>query len=50
MLLVKRFNLIPAAYIMLFLLVAIALFSLSRLKESFHKDLDYMEEDPVPAV
>lgn len=47
---VKHFKLIPAAYIMLFILVAIALFSLSRLKESFHKDLDYMEEDPVPAV
>lgn len=47
---VKHFKLIPAAYVMLFLLVAIALFSLSRLKESFHKDLDYMEEDAVPAV
>jgi len=49
-LLVKHFTLIPAAYIVLFLLIAIALFSLSRLKESFHKDLDYMEEDVVPAV
>jgi len=47
---VKRFTLVPAAYIMLFLLVAIALFSLSRLKESFHKDLDYVEEDPQPAL
>lgn len=47
---VKRFSLIPAAYIMLFLLVAIALFSLGRLKESFHKDLDYMEEDAPATV
>lgn len=47
---VKRFSLIPAAYIMLFLLVAIALFSLGRLKESFHKDLDYMEEDAPVTV
>lgn len=47
---VKQFAIIPAAYIMLFLLVAIALFSLSQLKESFHKDLDYIEEDPVPAT
>ena len=47
---VKRFSLIPAAYIMLFLLVAIALFSLGRLKESFHKDLDYIEEDAPATV
>lgn len=49
--LVRYFHLIPAAFIMLFGLTAIALFSLSRLKESFHKDLDYLEEDElVPAV
>lgn len=47
---VKQFKLIPAAYIMLFILVAIALYSLSRLKESFQKDLDYLEEDPVVAA
>ncbi len=41
---VHRFDIIIAAYIMIFLLSAIALFSLSRLKESFSKDLDYMEE------
>lgn len=46
---VRRLHLIPAAFIMLFCLTAIALFSLSRLKESFDKDLDYVETDPVAA-
>ena len=44
---VHKFSLIPAAFTMLFLLVAVALWSLSRLQESFHKDLDYVEEDPA---
>lgn len=44
---VRRFNLIPAAFIMLFGLTFIALYSLSRLKESFNKDLNYVEEDLV---
>ncbi len=41
---VKQFDIIAAAYIMTFLLSAIALFSLSQLKESFGKDLDYVED------
>lgn len=43
---VRRHGIITSGYIMMFLLTAIALFSLSRLKESFGKDLDYLE-DPV---
>lgn len=38
-----RYGIITSAYILIFLLSAIAVFSLSRLKESFSKDLDYME-------
>jgi putative MFS transporter len=41
---VRLTNLITAAYIMLAIVVGIALFSLSRLKETFSKDLDYVEE------
>lgn len=41
---VHRYDLISAAYIMMFILSAIALFSLSQLKESFNKDLDYVED------
>ncbi|MEO6836769.1 MAG: MFS transporter, partial [Ginsengibacter sp.] len=41
---VRRSNIITAGYIMIFLLTAIAMFALSRLKESFNKDLDYLEE------
>ena len=40
---VHRFNIITAGYIMIFLLSAIAIFALSQLKESFNKDLDYLE-------
>jgi predicted MFS family arabinose efflux permease len=39
------YNMITAGYIMMFLLTAIALFSLSQLKESFTKDLDYIEAE-----
>lgn len=38
-----RFDLITAAYIMMGILTALALFCLSQLKESFGKDLDYVE-------
>ena len=41
---VKRSDIITAAYIMVFLLTGIAIFALSRLKESFDKDLDYVED------
>ena len=41
---VKQFDIITAAYILTFLLSGIAFFSLSQLKESFGKDLDYVED------
>ena len=41
---VRHYNIITAGYIMIFLLSIIALFALSQLKESFNKDLNYMEE------
>lgn len=43
--LVTRYGMIKSGYIILFALTAIALFALSRLKESFSKDLDYVETD-----
>ncbi len=36
-------NIITAGFIMIFLLTAIAIFALSRLKESFNRDLNYLE-------
>jgi putative MFS transporter len=39
-----KFNIISAAYILMIGLTAISLFALSRLKETFSKDLDYVEE------
>ncbi len=44
---VRQYGLITSGYIMMGLLTAIALFALSRLKESFSKDLDYIEEHTV---
>ena len=41
---VRRYNIITAGYIMIILLTVIALFALSQLKESFNKDLNYLEE------
>ena len=43
--LVVRYGMIHSGYIMMFVLTAIALFSLSQLKESFSKDLDYVEDE-----
>jgi MFS family permease len=40
----KQFGLEPAALMVGALCLAIALFSLRRLEETFHKDLDYFEE------
>lgn len=40
---VAKSNIITAGYIMIVLLTVIALFSLSQLKESFNKDLNYLE-------
>ena len=42
--LVQYWGIIPAAMAVLFLLTAIAVFALSQLKESFDKDLNYLEE------
>lgn len=42
--LVRQYNIITAAQIVMVLLLVIALFALSQLKESFNKDLDYVEE------
>lgn len=41
--LVKQYGRITSGYIMLFILIGLSLFALSRLKESFNKHLDYME-------
>ena len=41
--LAKNYNMITSAYIMMGILTVIALFSLSQLKETFTKDLNYVE-------
>ncbi|GAA4779341.1 MFS transporter [Olivibacter ginsenosidimutans] len=41
---VHRFNIITAAIVMIILLSGIAIFALSQLKESFDRDLNYVEE------
>ncbi|RFZ86053.1 MFS transporter [Mucilaginibacter terrenus] len=41
----KDSSIIKAGYVMMFIVTAIALFSLSRLKESFGKDLNYVEDE-----
>lgn len=41
---VHRFSIITAGYIMIFLLTGIAMLALTQLKESFNKDLDYLDE------
>ena len=41
---VHRFDILTAAYIMILGLTGLSLFALSRLKETFSKDLDYLEE------
>lgn len=41
---VRRYGIITAGYIMILLLSAIAIFALTQLKESFNKDLNYLEE------
>jgi len=47
--LVSRYGIISSARIMMVVLVAVAFFSINQLKESFDKDLDYMEDDqPKP--
>jgi len=40
---VLHYGMINSAYIMMAILTVLALFCLSQLKESFHKDLDYVE-------
>jgi putative MFS transporter len=49
-LLVVHYGMINSGYIMMFILTAIALFSLSQLKESFNKDLDYIEHERFSEV
>ncbi|HEX3384003.1 MAG TPA: MFS transporter, partial [Mucilaginibacter sp.] len=39
-----KYGMINSGYIMMGVLSLIALFAVSQLKESFHKDLDYVEE------
>jgi MFS family permease len=41
---VHHYGIIKAAYIVMILLTVIAIFALSQLKETFNKDLDYLEE------
>jgi putative MFS transporter len=41
---VHHYGILKAAYIVMILLTIIALFALSQLKETFRKDLDYLEE------
>ncbi len=41
---VHHFDIITAGYIMMLALTGLSLFALSRLKETFSKDLDYLEE------
>jgi putative MFS transporter len=40
----KEYGMITSGYIMMAMLTLIALFSLSQLKETFSKDLNYLEE------
>ncbi|MXV50669.1 MFS transporter [Pedobacter sp. HMF7647] len=42
---VGKYGIITSAYIVMFILTAIAIFALSQLKESFSNDLNYLEED-----
>lgn len=39
----KKYNIVTSAYILMALLTVIAIFAVSQLRESFNKDLDYVE-------
>lgn len=41
---VHKFSILTAGYIMIFLLTGVAMLALTQLKESFNKDLNYLEE------
>lgn len=41
---VHRYNILSAAYIIMFALTSLSMFALTQLKETFSKDLDYIEE------
>ena len=41
---VGKSNIITASYIVIFILTGLSIFALSQLKESFSKELDYIEE------
>jgi MFS family permease len=43
--LVLHYGMVNSGYIVMFALTAISLFALSQLKESFNKDLDYVEDE-----
>ncbi|RCH55943.1 MFS transporter [Mucilaginibacter hurinus] len=47
---VSNYGMVTSGLIMMFILTGIALFALSQLKESFSKDLDYVEEDAEAGV
>jgi putative MFS transporter len=47
-LLVHRYGIINSGRMMMVLLIVIAFISVSQLKESFAKDLDYIEDDDLP--
>jgi hypothetical protein len=49
-LLVIRYGMIKSGFIMIFILTGVALLALSRLKESFSKDLDYLEVSEAAEV
>lgn len=41
----RKYDIITSAYILMAVLTLVALFAISQLKESFDKDLDYVEQD-----
>jgi len=43
-----NYGMLTSGYIMMGILTALALFSLSQLKETFGKDLNYVEDDAMP--
>ncbi|MEO6151150.1 MAG: MFS transporter [Mucilaginibacter sp.] len=47
---VSHYGMVTSGFIMMFILTAISLFALSQLKESFSKDLNYVEEEAEGSV
>ncbi|TWR31285.1 MFS transporter [Mucilaginibacter pallidiroseus] len=46
---VVKYGMVKSGYIMMIILTLLSLFALSQLKETFGKDLNYIEEDSAPA-